>query len=296
MSLPIRHAWKVAGFPTETLLWPVSTRKTVLFFIPGNPGLVEYYTPFLHSIHTSLNVEVRGVSHKGHTVKYLDNDTRVFSLDDQIQHKVDCLDQMIEEYGPEVNYILMGHSIGSYICTEVLRRRPQSNITRVIALFPTLRDIALTPNGVNITRLVNGVSPSLFGYAGTFISYMIPSVRQWIVKLLTGQSYPGLEVTSHQLMHSSVLKNVVTMARDEMNTVKALDHEFYQQHISKYIIYYSENDQWAPRDHYEYMVTHFPTGNIYSCTEMIPHAFCLEPSHVEYMATKVSSWIQNDVN
>lgn len=45
----------------------------------------------------------------------------------------------------------MGHSIGSYISAAVLKHRPNHGISRVIALFPTLREIALTPNGVNIT-------------------------------------------------------------------------------------------------------------------------------------------------
>lgn len=47
--------------------------------------------------------------------------------------------------------ILMGHSIGSYIAAEVLKRRPQYNVTRLLALFPVLREIALTPNGVSIS-------------------------------------------------------------------------------------------------------------------------------------------------
>lgn len=53
---PLRAVWDVKGYPTETLLWPAknNTNKTVLFFIPGNPGLVEYYAPFLDNIYQNL--------------------------------------------------------------------------------------------------------------------------------------------------------------------------------------------------------------------------------------------------
>jgi pimeloyl-ACP methyl ester carboxylesterase len=94
------------------------------------------------------------VSHKGHSINYHEDnagDKTCYSLEDQIQHKVECLDTLIEENGPDTNFILVGHSIGSYISAEVLKKRPNHGISRVIALFPTLRDIAITPNGVNIT-------------------------------------------------------------------------------------------------------------------------------------------------
>lgn len=53
LKFPLRAAWDIKGYPTETLVWPAkqSVNKTILFFIPGNPGLVEYYTPFLQRIY-----------------------------------------------------------------------------------------------------------------------------------------------------------------------------------------------------------------------------------------------------
>lgn len=78
-------------------------------------------------------------------------DTMLYSLEDQIQHKIDCLDTLAEENGQGTRFILIGHSIGSYISAEVLKKRPEQGIIRVIALFPTLRDIGVTPNGIYIT-------------------------------------------------------------------------------------------------------------------------------------------------
>lgn len=50
------------------------------------------------------------------------------------------------------------------------------------------------------------------------------------------------------------------MARCEMETIKDLDHDFYTKNLDKFILYYSANDKWAPKDHHDYMIKHFPTG------------------------------------
>lgn len=55
LRTPLRAVWEVSDYQTETLIWPATSRaKTILLFIPGNPGLVEYYTSFLQGIHKAL--------------------------------------------------------------------------------------------------------------------------------------------------------------------------------------------------------------------------------------------------
>jgi alpha-beta hydrolase superfamily lysophospholipase len=64
-----------------------------------------------------------------------------------------------EQCEPDTKFVLVGHSVGSFICTEVLKARPNHNITRLFALFPTLQHIAKTPNGVALSVSIfnNGI-------------------------------------------------------------------------------------------------------------------------------------------
>ena len=78
------------------------------------------------------------------------NENRLFSLQDQIDHKIACFDILGQE-NPDTEFIFMGHSIGAYISVEVLKKRHTRNITRVITLFPTIREIGLSPNGLAFT-------------------------------------------------------------------------------------------------------------------------------------------------
>lgn len=95
------------------------------------------------------------VSHLGHSTgphtKYQKDSNRLYTLQEQIEHKIRCFDILRSENAEDTKFILMGHSIGSYICAEVLKNRHDMGIERLVALFPVLREIALTPNGVSIS-------------------------------------------------------------------------------------------------------------------------------------------------
>lgn len=49
--------------------------------------------------------------------------SRLYSLREQIEHKAQCLDLLRERFPPETQYILMGHSMGAYVCAEVCNMR-----------------------------------------------------------------------------------------------------------------------------------------------------------------------------
>jgi alpha-beta hydrolase superfamily lysophospholipase len=105
------------------------------------------------------------VSHLGHSSKPLNTNKQLYTLQEQIQHKVDCFDLIRKQYGSDTKVILIGHSVGSFICTEVLKARPNHNIVRLIALFPTLQHIAKTPNGVALSVSKSSLAKS---YLKTF--------------------------------------------------------------------------------------------------------------------------------
>ncbi|CAO3652185.1 unnamed protein product [Cunninghamella blakesleeana] len=302
-NTPLRAVWKVANNLTETFWWPSKTtdftnkKKTVLLFSPGNPGLASWYIPFLDKIHNNSfpTLEIVAVSHLGHSVgPHNENEPkRIYGLQEQIDHKIACFDQLKKE-NEHINtqYILMGHSVGSYLCSEVLKHRQHDNeIIQLIALFPALREIALTPNGVNITKLVNRVPHSLISGVAGLTQFISDPIREFITKIITGQKGHCLKITSHDLLNKSVIDNVLFMAQQEMEQIKELDHDFYQTHVDRFIMYYSKVDEWAPLDHYEFMSEKFPKATIYLCAEDIPHAFILEDKHADYMADKVIGWI-----
>lgn len=165
-SIDLSHA-PVSDSPTESLL---------VFQITGNPGLIEYYRTFLTLCFDSLRakypdrrIKVAGTSLRGFGVQHherhqsLSHDSNPegpYDLEQQIEHIGQMLERAIESQtrpNATTKVVLMGHSVGSYILLEVLRRRKQSPSTQQlsndakviggICLFPTVTHIAKSPSG-----------------------------------------------------------------------------------------------------------------------------------------------------
>nr|CAG8544808.1 15297_t:CDS:2 [Entrophospora candida] len=291
-NLPLRFIWNVENNLTETVWWPSSNNnsnsnsdndeKIVFFMITGNPGLINYYTEFLSTIHNerNKNIDIIGVSNLGHFHGPHNSKLEgLYSLQDQINHKIQCFDKLHEKFSnngknnSKVKFVLCGHSIGAHICSQT---RPNSNIEHVYALFPTLQHIQKTPNGTMLSFLFAENTRNL---ASSFVHslrcILHPQILRYVVKLFTFQSDPHLSITTNQLLHGHVVKNSLYMANSEMEIVKDLEEELFKQHLNKFVFYFADGDNWAPLAHYHDMVRRFPDAKIHLCDLKLPHAFVI---------------------
>ena len=161
--------------------------QITIYFITGNPGLIGYYHSFLSLLSSALSplseTSSDGVSFRiygrslagfevGSGTEHRDEEKDgigCYDLEDQILYAQRGLNEVVSRT-PESNsknagqrpqnqkVILIGHSVGSYIAMEVLRRHRESqneegnfDIIGGIMLFPTVIDIAKSPAGVKLT-------------------------------------------------------------------------------------------------------------------------------------------------
>jgi pimeloyl-ACP methyl ester carboxylesterase len=152
-------------------------RTYILYFLTGNPGLVEYYRTFLTHLYGLLThdtasnrdteFQVYARSFSGFEVDAKDIKTYKYrkdppyGLQDQIRHAEDDLTELVEDVkekgGRDVRVILVGHSVGSYVALEIVRRLRahgmagddfETRVTGVVGLFPTVVDIARSESGL----------------------------------------------------------------------------------------------------------------------------------------------------
>jgi pimeloyl-ACP methyl ester carboxylesterase len=156
-----------------------AARTYLIYFMPGNPGLIEYYRTYMTHLYgvlsrggatdRSVEYQVYGRSFSGfeagehelsaNTNKY--HGYPPYGLQDQIRHAEDDVTDLVEElvdYGAkDVRVILVGHSVGGYVALEVIRRLRAHGIvgedyaTRIVggvALFPTVAEIAKSESGM----------------------------------------------------------------------------------------------------------------------------------------------------
>jgi hypothetical protein len=186
----------------STTSWPIT-----IYFISGNPGLISYYHTFLSSLagklapSSELDPEKPSTFHIfGHSLAGFElaqepenggneQEAHYYDLEEQIcfaQGKLEMhMKGLRKEYyataasgegssRPRPKVILIGHSVGTYMAMEILRRHhenlalaqassgsgPESgsdddndgfDIIGGIMLFPTVKDLAKSPSGRKLT-------------------------------------------------------------------------------------------------------------------------------------------------
>jgi hypothetical protein len=153
-----------------------ATRTYIIYFVTGNPGLIEYYRTFLTHLYGVLTrdtasnrdveFQVYGRSLSGFEMKSHEINTMKwhkippYGLQDQIRHAEDELADLVEDVSDDgqrdVRVVVMGHSVGSFIALEIIRRLRAHGLvgedyaTRIvggISLFPTIMEIFKSENG-----------------------------------------------------------------------------------------------------------------------------------------------------
>lgn len=145
-------------------------KRLLIFFICGNPGLIEYYHAFLLQVRQQLqstgngdNVTIYGASHNGFELHpkapQSNSHAPPYSLQEVIEGVKRRLQSKTRELAgsnPEepIKVVLIGHSVGAYMLLEVLawwqKQREEHaifNLLGGICLFPTVVDIAKSPRG-----------------------------------------------------------------------------------------------------------------------------------------------------
>ncbi|TCD59886.1 hypothetical protein EIP91_011261 [Steccherinum ochraceum] len=287
------HRSKRLSLSSHALWWPSKTKSTdaLVIMIPGNPGLAQFYTPFLTAIYEKCNgtLPIMVSALVGHT-PHIDDSARVFedpstvALSAQVEHLVDLVDAAAAVYG---KIVLIGHSVGSWLALQVLRARPDA-VDHIFLLFPTIAHIGSTPRGRSLSWLFHAPLPRFISSA-SYATRLIPT--RLLAWMFSDWPPAQLAVLRSLLNSPSVVFAALTMAHDEMNTINEPDIPLLQTFSNRIHLYYGETDGWVDEQkalllkelelHVDVKIAHAP--------EDIPHAFVI--NHGEELAAQCYEWL-----
>jgi len=265
---------------------PEGSPRTVVIVVPGSPGVINYYRRFMGQIYDTWDkqIDIYGIEHMGHTDRKLEGENILFSNQQQIESKIaffDMLKAKPEYAHPDTKFYLIGHSLGAYMILRLFEERPNSGITKAFLLFPAIHEIEQTPRGISSFRFIK------YGFERKFVSlltkgldFMPTSLKQTLAKTFAGQNDSESEVTA-ELLSSQALSNVIHLTQYEREDIKSIeDHfDFINSHMNELLFFYSTNDGWAPKEHYELLKEKLPDhtkyNNLYLNDICIPHAFVI---------------------
>nr|OQO19277.1 hypothetical protein B0A51_12722 [Rachicladosporium sp. CCFEE 5018] len=227
----------------------ISTARHILvFFVPGNPGLISYYSHFLITLRSLLLNDTKNASpstvyhfHGASLAGFdLAQDSRAvrsshkkslpLGLVDQVLDTKERLHLTVERVAKEcdvpvhdINVVLIGHSIGAYICLEILSqlqiaRDSQLNVSASLCLFPTVFELAKSPMGRKVGPLTRiPYFASFMHVLSKLIFGLMPfSVITWLVGLVTKMPRHPARVTASFLQSRWGVWQALHMAKDEI--------------------------------------------------------------------------------
>lgn len=242
------------------------SQTTLVFFIPGNPGLISYYDDCLSHLADllasmrpkrksgteSTKYMVYGASmagfdlHPGRSSRRAIKTTShvpPLSLDGQVDDvyaRLDLVTRQLNETGDDISIILIGHSIGAYIAMQIVQRWQNtshlsllgSRIISSIGLFPTIYELAQSPTGQKVGPLtkIPGFAFAVQCLAKLLFSLVPISLVTMLVGLITGMSHEPATVTAEFVKSPHGVRQALHMAKDELAqlTHDQWDDDFWQ--------------------------------------------------------------------
>ncbi|KAJ7107606.1 hypothetical protein C8R43DRAFT_1044539 [Mycena crocata] len=254
--------------------------EALLLFIPGNPGLLNFYTEFLSSIHRRHpRLAIFAHAHLAHTPG-ITSLAGEHGLRAQVQSAIEALDAVLTAFG-QVKVILSGHSVGAWIVLQILKAR-RSDVFRMFLLCPTLTHIADTPNG----RRLHWLFRSPFPWVISRLSYL---TRPLPVSLLFPHwSFPQIAVLRSLLNSPASILACLNMAHEEMVNIRELDTLLLEENRSLVYILFAEQDEWVST-HKATIMLSFAEDPARVVDANVPHAFCI--THSVQVTSQCSIWL-----
>lgn len=282
-----------------------SSRRALILFIPGNPGLISFYTPFLTILSSLLSspdttttaYDIYGQNLLG----FADEDHEPFSGTNppwDLEGQIEAIGKAVEKKGAGYDFVvLMGHSVGAYIAVETFSRWRKYTASSKISLkngmllFPTLLHIAQSPSGRKLLRLSQtGYVADNAHLVARALLILIPTVvLQWVLGTVIGFTKEATGVTTRWLKSRDGVRQALFLGMDEMRKigedvweddlweVTALDVSSSLSTTSspRFYLFYAQEDHWVDsRGRDEFLKKLEGRVKVKIEGEGVKHAFC----------------------
>ncbi|RSM07807.1 hypothetical protein CEP52_005001 [Fusarium oligoseptatum] len=282
-----------------------ATHHALIYYVCGNPGLIEYYTDFLKLLRGLLDKVENDTAYDiygRNLFGFVDDEhessgpeNQLWDLNGQIEGIYDDVAARRVDSKPYDFVILMGHSVGSYICVEIFHRHlesperaPHLNLRHGFLLFPTLTHIARSNSGLKFTALRRAVpflDTTTHIIARLLFSFLTVAGLTWLVQRVMGFTPLAASVTARWLKSRNGrdgVKNSGPQAKDQKGDAP------------RFFVFYAKSDHWVDDGEREGFIERRRGGvtRIEVDEGDIPHAFCTRDDASLEVARRVCGWVE----
>ncbi|KAI7747546.1 hypothetical protein M8C21_002003 [Ambrosia artemisiifolia] len=245
-----------------------------ILFVPGNPGVISFYTDFLESLYEQMGeaASITAIGHISHSEKDWEQG-KLFTLMEQIDHKIDFIQQELQDL--EVPLIVVAYFIALYPFLAVNARSRQQSIIKKISRS------RLQSNLISATVALLGLLPI--------------SVSRFIAKLSLGKSWSAtaIDALCRGVLKYHTMRNVLFLAMTEFEEVP--DWEFMRKKRNRIAFLYGDDDHWGPLSMHDEVVKQVPDAVVEVEKEGHTHSFCCTVSGSMWVARHVATLINKTI-
>ncbi|KAG6040583.1 hypothetical protein E4U41_000091, partial [Claviceps citrina] len=281
--------WK----PSEPEHLPGCTQRALIYFVCGNPGLIGFYVDFLEALRNLLDATSSSSSSRGqpqtaydiygrNLIGFCDDEHEPFGpgnppadVDAQVEAMYDDVAaRTTTDLKPYDFVVLMGHSVGAYICVEMLHRHetlrrrrrrhlhphPHLRLRHGFLLFPTVESLALSTAGARLSHLRR--LPTMEAHMATYAAWVLRlfprTVLRCVAERVMGFSPRAAGVTAEWLKSRDGVLQALHMAKSELDTIledrwgdelwegaEEEEEEEVAASPPRFFIFYGREDHWV---------------------------------------------------
>ncbi|KAF2218785.1 hypothetical protein BDZ85DRAFT_65056 [Elsinoe ampelina] len=322
------------------------TNHLLIYFLTGNPGLIDYYQEYLNAVlsqHGNITgrakdttIHIYGCSLAGFETSGKATNARFvaehgpgpWDVDQEIAYVDGAIDDALEDLraylkgqgqdvGKEARVVLIGHSLGTYMTLEILRRRKarqaQGKIIGAILLCPTIMNLAGSSSGRKVALIgsLRFTAVSLASLARVLSWLLSLTAMLGLVQRVTGQPPDAAFVTTSFLQSPNGVRQALTLARHELVDISAdkWDDEIWgvvapaSGTKTKLFLYFAEVDHWiADETRDQIIAARAYSGKVDEedrpvmeiDTNEVPHDFCIR--HSQIVADKTVGYLRRIID
>lgn len=207
----------------------------------------------------------------------------------QVDHKINLIETFIPD---EVDVVMIGHSIGAFMATQIMRLA--SNRTRFIhsfLLMPLLERMSDTAGWRSMKFLMT------FRWLIYMIMFILSLLRDDLLIDVLGYIDPKIrskttpECCREALVSSSdmsVIRNILNLAKDESRQVTLRDDVFLEANLNRLSFIYCHGDKWSPLEYYRELKNTHPLGD-YNILDTVTHDFVMDVRMIDDVVDSITN-------
>ncbi|KAF4121922.1 Uncharacterized conserved protein (DUF2305) [Geosmithia morbida] len=294
-----------------------ATYHALIYFVCGNPGLIDFYDDFLQCVSslvsgsetstTAYDVYGRDLFGFSGTGPF-----EPYDLEEQVEAVYsDVAERRRANGAPYDTVIMAGHSVGAYITVEVFSRHakhelkePHLTLRHGVLLFPTLTHIALSPSGKKATAVL-GVCPAaivdnVYWVVGAVLRPLREDMIAGLVRRFMGFTEKAALTAARWIKSPHGLRETIYLGRSEL---EGICEDVWEDKLwdalgggkgNRFFLFYGKEDHWVA-DHARDAIVKEKNGKatvLVDETGELPHAFCTREKSTVSVARQVSAWVK----